>query len=125
DRGRGDLGILRHRQAELGDAAHDQDDDRQDRREDRPVDEEMGKTHGLGFELGWLGLLSPGAGLPLASLGMIGSHYLALASAVWISPFCGLTLAPGRTIGLARPSSTTLSVAAGPPAATGRAGAGG
>ena len=32
-----------------------------------------------------------------------------LATAL-ISPFCGTTLAPGRTIGLARPSITTLSV---------------
>src|SRR5207237_7001349 len=61
----------------------DQDDERQDRGEDRPVDEEMGKTHRCLRRL-----------------------YSALAT---ISPFCGLILAPGRTIGLASPSSTTLS----------------
>ena len=32
-------------QAELRDAAEDQDDDREDGGEDRPVDEEMGKAH--------------------------------------------------------------------------------
>ena len=39
--GRRDLGILRHRQREIGGGADQDDEDRQDRGEDRPVDEEM------------------------------------------------------------------------------------
>ena len=65
--------------------------------EDRPVDEEMGKTH-------WLAE---------ARLCLAWRRRL-------ISPFCGTTLAPGRTIGLASPSSTTLSVGARPSRTTRR-----
>ena len=45
DRGRGDVGILRDRQAEIGDRADQRDDDRDDRGKDRPVDEEMRDVH--------------------------------------------------------------------------------
>ena len=40
---RGYLGILRHRQGEIGEAADQRDKDREHGREDRPVDEEVGK----------------------------------------------------------------------------------
>ena len=45
DRGRRDLGVLRDRQAEIGDATDQRDDDRDDGGEDRPVDEEMRDVH--------------------------------------------------------------------------------
>ena len=43
---RGDLGVLRDRQRDVGGEADQDDQDRADRREDRPVDEEMGEAHG-------------------------------------------------------------------------------
>ena len=46
DRGRRDIGILRDRQAEIGDAADQRDEDGDDGREDRPIDEEMRQVHG-------------------------------------------------------------------------------
>ena len=46
DGGRGDLGVLRDRQRDVGGQPDQDDQDRADRREDRPVDEEMGEAHG-------------------------------------------------------------------------------
>ena len=70
DRGRGDVGILGHRQAEIGHRPDQRDDDGDNGGEDRPVDEEMRDVH-----------LAPGIGAKAAP---------------WILPCSGVTFWPGR-----------------------------
>jgi hypothetical protein len=85
DDGRGDLRILRDRQAREGDAAEDDEDDGDDGGEDRPVDEEMGNPHGA----------NPG-------------YFCAEpAEAPGTAPTCGCTLMPARA--RIRPSTITRS----------------
>ena len=74
DRGRGDLGILGDRQAEIGDGADEHQDDGQDGREDRPLDE---------------GMRESASGSPLSGR--------RLARAGGSSVILGCTSTPGRT----------------------------